>query len=144
MREIKFKLSYWTDERQDTEKEGWIISQGIKLVDFFNGNEDQFDFSDGGYLQFQDVDWDLDKYEWLEYTGLLDKNGKEIYEGDIVKDGNYVGVVEWGVGRAGFIATGGNQSMAMTTRFGSKAKDCEVIGNIYENPELITNLDKKK
>jgi len=83
----------------------------------------------------------LKKDRW---TGLLDKEQKEIYEGDIVKDGNYVGVVEWGVGRAGFIATGGNQSMAMTTRFGSKAKDCEVIGNIYENPELITNLDKKK
>ncbi len=83
----------------------------------------------------------LKKDRW---TGLLDKEQKEIYEGDIVKDGNYVGVVEWGVGRAGFIATGGNQSIAMTTSFGLKAKDCEVIGNIYENPELITNLDKKK
>jgi len=31
----------------------------------------------------------------------------------------------------------------MTTRFGSKAKDCEVIGNIYENPELLTNSTKK-
>lgn len=83
----------------------------------------------------------LKKDRW---TGLLDKEQKEIYEGDIVKDGNYVGVVEWGVGRAGFIATGGNQSIAMTTSFGLKAKDCEVIGNIYENPELITNLDKNK
>lgn len=83
----------------------------------------------------------LKKDRW---TGLLDKEQKEIYEGDIVKDGNYVGVVEWGVSRAGFIATGGNQSIAMTTSFGLKAKDCEVIGNIYENPELITNLDKNK
>jgi len=112
MREIKFRA--WGRENEEM---------------VFSGDRPSFSF-------WKWVDYDSET-PLMQYTGLKDKNGKEIYEGDIVKDGNYVGVVEWGVGRAGFIATGGNQSMAMTTRFGSKAKDCEVIGNIYEHGYLL-------
>lgn len=84
-----------------------------------------------------------DEIQIMQYTGLLDKNGKEIYEGDIVQ--LFIGKhthekpieVKWKqeIGSCGccfeeffgngFVITGGN------------CCEYEIIGNIYENPELL-------
>ena len=89
--------------------------------------------------------WDEDKKEWLnfdeccgdlcQFTGLLDKNGKEIYEGDISFDwqGNPI-VVRWEneLGSCGCCYDEFNGC-----GFISVFEGLEVVGNIYENPELL-------
>lgn len=78
---------------------------------------------------------DLEECTLMQYTGLLDKNGKEIYEGDIVLWGGiHNRVVKW--------EPYGYSPWACD---GEGDHDChagwhvesEIIGNIYENPELI-------
>ena len=73
----------------------------------------------------------------MQFTGLKDKNGKEIYEGDIVKAninnvvsiGKVVYIDDWAMFQTEF--TIGNIG-----RYNCYEAD-EVIGNIYENPELL-------
>lgn len=72
-----------------------------------------------------------------QYTGLTDKNGKKIFEGDIVKrhwfDRDCIYRIDYDNGLAAFIG----QRDASYTTFDYDAAEFEVIGNIYENPELL-------
>lgn len=82
-----------------------------------------------------------------QFTGLLDKNGKEIYEGDIVKKHDHMkecngatGVVAYltiSLGEFGIDIIKGNEwSFYYPDGNNFSAEDLEVIGNIYENSEL--------
>lgn len=75
----------------------------------------------------------------MQFTGLKDKNGKEIYEGDIIatkqRDVKFEVVMGWSddYGTWGWCFKSRGKQWAA-----DKAKGLEVIGNIYENPELLT------
>lgn len=73
-----------------------------------------------------------------QFTGLYDKNGKEIYEGDIIFQQGYSGknlmTVRFDYGA--FI-TGKHSGSSTSPRPMLIQKKCEVMGNIYDNPELI-------
>lgn len=73
-----------------------------------------------------------------QHTGLHDMNGKDIYEGDIVKCGNFVYQVVYEGKRFASFALHRKEDMFLHY-FGEamEAKDCEVIGNIHDNPELL-------
>jgi uncharacterized phage protein (TIGR01671 family) len=80
----------------------------------------------------------------MQFTGLKDKNGKEIYEGDIIRNSMQSArcgyVIEWWDGRfrAIFYNHGERiESINYSTPYFDRTDDVEVIGNIYENPELI-------
>lgn len=73
-----------------------------------------------------------DKYNFSWSTKLHDKNGKEIWEGDILRDQDDEchGVVKWRDITARFI-------VETETGWFPIDKFCKVLGNIYENPELL-------
>ena len=80
----------------------------------------------------------------MQYTGLHDKNGKEIYEGDIVKVRKWSSfeteVVKFDKGC--FYAGMHYGSSTRTTLKLIQPKMTEVIGNIYENKELLNETDR--
>lgn len=88
----------------------------------------------------------FDNIELMQYTGLKDKNGVEIYEGDIVKANGYIYKVIYWEEEAKYHLTSdyydsdcsfGDVGDAFIKGNNGEYKDLEVIGNIYENPELL-------
>jgi uncharacterized phage protein (TIGR01671 family) len=81
---------------------------------------------------------DDDHIVLMQFTGLLDKNGKEIYEGDVVKlDSWNPSVCEVVFNRGGFCFRFTKDDGYYPD--GKYLEEGEVIGNIYQNPELLNN-----
>lgn len=83
-----------------------------------------------------------------EYTGLTDKNGTKIFEGDICKtcfesytrNWEEVGVVTEFCGAYGIESADGKHFRAFINET-VYARSCEVIGNVHDNPELLENKE---
>lgn len=127
-REIKFRYRY-------TDGKNWIF-QSFTLEQIINGEPFEI-LSDNPMLK----NYKYDGYN--QYTGLKDKNCNEIYEGDVCKFYNkysnkwYTHVVRYCPHLACF---GLYPNMEEVWNYESdwlRMIDTEVIGNIYENPELL-------
>lgn len=112
MKEIKFRI--WDKERKE------MINIG--RIDIADGSCKPTIFGDIFYDYWNDV-------ELMQYTGLKDKDGVEIYEGDIVETEDYY------VGDR--LMVKGTKQIIDDIRFCGKLLPCKVIGNVYENPELV-------
>ena len=131
---MKLKFRAWLKKRQEMDNE----------IDHISWLEDElYCIGDGITYMVSAEDLVL-----MQSTGLVDKNGKEIFEGDIVRttrflgradeiggfyeyEKDYVGVVEVLEG-SWVIDTG-----SVAVRLWSEIDESEVLGNIYEKPELL-------
>lgn len=87
---------------------------------------------------------DMKEYELMQSTGLKDKNGKEIFEGDIVDYKGREAVVKWHGSYASFIYRFVDGLQERVSEWDPLFLACyhfEVIGNIYENPELLEDKE---
>ena len=115
MREIKFRA--W-----DTDNNLFVICEDHQIRQINN------DYAGLG-----------NRYVYQQYTGLKDKNGKEIYEGDICRwPSKHLSSIQWHEKRACFTSIAITQSKGVS-RGGIVPTHIEVIGNIYETPELLTH-----
>lgn len=98
----------------------------------------------GGFYYYYGVSqFDADEFSLTQFTGLFDKNGKEIYEDDIVitnqpmyDDGNTYNQVVFYNGAFIFKSINNcNKLDCVVCEYSSKF--IRIIGNIYENPELL-------
>ena len=165
MREIKFRawltLSDYDEDGNDRDYHAMVDGVSVSSGGYVGFSLDQGSHAFGGDIFERAVEngnayeyeewctWE-GQFNLMQYTGLKDKNGVEIYEGDIVRPlehSNYV--VKWYNEESGGVSTYGYymEVTGMPDVVASinpiQAKKLEVIGNIYENPELLTNKGGK-
>ena len=125
MREIKFRA--WDKKRNlMLNTMDWT---DCNLMQYKSGYKPILIFGGNVHSDFLEECLDV---ELMQYTGLKDKNGKEIYEGDILKAKYNSSFVMYEVKFENIIDDYGNESVGYY-----KDDDCEVVGNIYENEELL-------
>ena len=115
---LKFRA--WDKENQ--------IMLDVSLIDFKKRVlvGEHFEFGETNFISF-------DKIELMQSTGFFDKNGKEIFEGDVVKCSGLLGIIK--SFKAMWICSFVKYSNYQKVGFFDK--EIEVVGNVYENWELV-------
>lgn len=127
---MKLKFRAWLKKRQEMDNE----------IDHISWLEDEL-YCIGDGITYMVSAEDL---ELMQSTGLKDKNGKEIFEGDILDYRGRKALVRWHGSYASFIyrfVDEPHKQKAEWKPLYLAYMKCEIIGNIYENPEFLE--DKK-
>ena len=140
MREIKFRVyldkMYYQNKynEYDTNLIGIdFLNKIVTFAGYTDGEEEdsfeRYSFDENNILYKKDL-------KIMQYTGLKDKNNKEIYEGDIVIHHNKMHKIIFNAEEARFVLRDDEFELEIPFT-NNNNKRMEVVGNIYENSELI-------
>ena len=143
MREIKFRVyldkMYYQDEyvEYDTNLIGIdFLNKTVTFAGYTDGEEvdnlEKYSFDENDILYKKDL-------KIMQYTGLNDKNNKEIYEGDIVKFLNGIFKVIWCNEKASFMLKNKEYKEFLNFIYENN-NGMEIVGNIYQNLELYEEV----
>jgi uncharacterized phage protein (TIGR01671 family) len=104
----------------------WDWDQSLRGANLGNNDDSVW------YQEIKDI-------ELMQWTGLVDKNGNEIYTGHIVKLNGLLFKVVMEFCQITLICI--TPKTYSSPYFYSQAKECEIVGSIYENPELLEGAD---
>jgi uncharacterized phage protein (TIGR01671 family) len=133
--------------RGKTEKGEWVYGVYYKQDHYYNEEVEKHCIITSTDTLGNDMD--LDFCEVIpetvgQFTGLTDKNGKKIFEGDILQfcqNPDYKKQVGFGEGAFGLCYDNGECVSAFSdSEYYEDTKEYEVIGNIYDNPELLDGI----
>ena len=122
MREIKFRA--WIKEVDE-----------IREVEYINFWEKKISYPHKFCKEYY-LNADFDEIELMEYAGLKDMKGKEIYDGDIIKFLNGIFEVIWCNEKASFMLKNKEYKEFLNFIYENN-NGMEIVGNIYENPKLM-------
>lgn len=152
MREIKFRAWHKEYKAMIPWKLFVELFEGLKIgvtdrmihkVNDFSGEVERELSPFANYKDYRGINiFEHPDFEIMQYTGLKDKNGKEVFEGDIIcKNPNFKFTVVWKDNwakfclYANFLVKGAVKKTAFMSI--QQVQRMEIIGNIYENPELL-------
>ena len=125
-REIKFKA--WNDKMK-------VMGEGFSLYEYVEGSIKNKEMMEEGspFFPIETI--------FLQFTGLKDKNGKEIYDGDIVTFENFIKKFEIVFLKGCYFLNNDSSSFRINT---CNQTRMEVIGNKFENTELLDAKRSKR
>lgn len=141
MRDIIFRGKRSYDKK-------WVYGSFVKIDNKCHIIQDE-DIEEYGhhFMQVSDNPTWVDEETVGQFTGLLDKNGKEIYEGDIIETitfgfdaEKFTSVIEFK--KCSFSLSSGRNIFYYGQKDCNKMDDSRVVGNIHDNPELLIKTNQ--
>lgn len=135
MREIKFRGKRL--DNGEWESGDLLENQGRNFI-YHATSESTIEDNDDGRIVVVAVE--VDPATVGQYTGLKDKNGEEICEGDVLTDKfGSIGVVEWR--NCGFVVNFGDVDIFLISDCFDDSYQMWAIGNMHDNPELLKGVE---
>ena len=90
-----------------------------------------------GYMEIDGL-CKVDENIVCQYIGLTDKNGKKIFDGDVVIESSYIGIVYFENGEYKITWRDLDEHLRHGIAFWVKERQLEVVGNVYDSPDLLS------